>query len=339
MLRMRLTGDDEKRMAKSYTANPEAYQLYLQGRYWQNKANKEGFEKGIEYFQQAIAKDPNYAPAYDGLANCYGGLAGAGFASPKDAYPKAREAALKALTIDESLTEAHATLGYISAVYDYDWAGGEKEIQRAIDLDPSNADAHRLYGIALREMGRLKEAIGENRRALELDPLSLIINRALGQAFYESRQYDQAIEQEKKTLELDPNFLQAHNTLGNAYLHRSMYKEGMAEFEMELAISPGNPEALGDVGYAYAVMGRRAETQKVLDQLNEISKQRYVSASSMARIYAGLGEKDKAFEWLEKAYQDRSIVSGPGNLIQPLYDPLRSDPRFAGLLRRMNLQP
>ncbi len=240
-LRMRLTGEDEKRMAKSYTTNPEAYQDYLKGRYWLNRTTEEGFNKGIEYFQQAITKDPAYALAYDGLADCYIALAGAGFVAPKETFPKAKEAVLKALELDETLAEAHASLGNIKIFDDWDWSGGEKEFQRAIELNPSYADAHRQYGIALREMGRFDEAIAEHKRSLELDPLSLIINRALGLAYYYSHQYDEAIEQELKTLELDPICPRLHETLGRAYLQKSMYKEGMAEFEKVLAISPAIP--------------------------------------------------------------------------------------------------
>jgi len=335
-LRMRLTGEDENRMTKSYTANPEAYQDYLKGSYWLKKSTEQGMHKCIGYFQQAITKDPSYALAYDGLADCYGGLTPLGFVSPKETVPRVREAALKALEIDDTLAEAHASLGYIKAEYDWDWSGGEKEFQRAIELKPSYGDAHREYGIFLRSMGRPEEAIAENKRALELDPFSLIINRSLGLAFYEARQYDQAIEQERKTLELDPNFTQAHDTLGNAYIQKSMYKEGMAEFEKLLAVSPGNPLGLSDLGYAYAVIGRRAEAQKVLDKLAELSKEKYVPAVDRARIYAGLGEKDKAFEWLGKGYEDRSISTIK---VDPTLDPLRSDPRFIDLLRRMNLQP
>jgi serine/threonine protein kinase/tetratricopeptide (TPR) repeat protein len=335
-LRMRLSGDDEKRMAKSYTANPEAYQDYLKGRYWWNKTTEEGFNKGIEFFQQAIAKDHNYALAYSGLADCYNGLAAFGFVPPTEAFPRAKEAALKALEIDDKLAEAHASLAYVKTNYDWDWSGGEREYQLAIELNPSYGTAHRGYGLALRQMGRLEEAIGEHKRALELDPLSLIINRALGLAFYDARQYDQAIEQERKTLELDPNFMPAHDTLGAAYLQKSMYKEATAEFEKAVAISPRNTEALLWVGCAYAVTGRRAEAQRVLNQLNDLSKQKYVPAWSKAGIYMCLGEKDKAFEWLEKSYEERSLIEikvGPG------WDPLRSDPRFQDLLRRMNLQP
>lgn len=250
--------------------------------------------------------------------------------------PRAKEAALKALEIDDTLGEAHASLANIETGYDWDWDGGQREFQRAIALNPNYADAHRKYGIALRSMGRVDEAIAEGKRALELDPLSLIINRSLGQAFYEARQYDQAIAQEQKTLELDPNSLIAQDSLGHAYLQKSMYKEGVAEFEKLLTISPGNPLGLSDLGYAYAVTGRRAEVEKLLDQLNELSKQRYVPAAYMAEIYVGLGEKEKAFVWLQKMSDEHVNFAIKVN---PVFDPLRSDPRFAELLRRMNLQP
>jgi len=209
MLRMRLTGGDEKRMAKNYTANPEAYQDYLKGRYWLNKANTEGFRKSIEYFQQAIAKDPGYAQAYAGLADSY--LFGTFFGlnvSPKDAYPKVKEAALKALEIDDTLAEAHIPLAVTKIQYDWDWSGGEREFQRAIALNPSSARAHQAYGyVLLGATGKFEEAIVEVKRALELDPLSLLINGNLGILFYSARQYDQAIEQESKTLDLDANSL------------------------------------------------------------------------------------------------------------------------------------
>jgi eukaryotic-like serine/threonine-protein kinase len=338
MLRMRLTGEDEKHMAKSYTANPEAYQDYLKGRYWWNKRTEEGYNKGIEYFQQAIAKDPTYALAYSGLADCYSLLAFNGNVPPKEDVPRAKEAALKALEIDDTLAEVHNSLGYIKAFYDWDWRGGEREFQRAIELNPSDATAPYMYGLALLNVGRLEEAIAEEKRAVELDPLSLVNNRTLGTAFYVARQADQAIEQERKTLEMDPNFIVARNDLGYAYLQKSMYREGIAEFEKALMISPGDTFALSGLGYAYAVAGRRAEAQKVLDQLNELSKQKYVPGAQIARIYAGLGDKEKAFEWLEKGYEQRSLAFTILKVV-PWYDPLRSDPRFTDLLRRMNLQP
>ncbi len=339
-LRMRLTGEDKKRMAKSYTANPEAYQDYLKGRYWWNKRNEDGFNKGREYFQQAIDRDPTYALAYSGLADCYSLLAEYGYVSPKESYPRAREAAQKALEVDETLAEGHASLAWVKTFYDWDRSGGEKEFQRAIELNPGYATAHFWHSLALGSMGRSEEAIAEQKRALELDPLSLIINRVLALDFYNARHYDQAIEQEKLTLEMDPNFAFVHMQLGQSYLQKSMYKEGIAEMEKELVVSPRHPYALSGLGYAYALAGKRADAQKMLDQLNAISEQKYVPAISRVGVYVGLAEKEKAFEWLEKAYEDRSIGNSFSTIkMDPIYDPLRSDPRFAALLRRMNLQP
>ena len=338
-LRMRLTDAEEKRLTKSYTANPEAYQDYLKGRYWWNKGTEEGFDKGIDFFQQAIAKDSTYSQAYSGMADCYSSLAEFGIISAREGYLRAKDAALKAVELDDTLAEAHTSLALIKTSYDWDWSGADKEFQRAIALNPSHADAHRLRAAALWQMGRLDEAIAETKLTLELDPLSLGDNAALGQEFFLAREYDRAIEQERKVLELDPNFIDAYYFRGLAYLKKSMYKEGMAEFEKGVAISPVNTEALTGLGYGYAVTGRRAEAQKVLDQLKELSKHEYVSAVWRAKIYAGLEEKDKAFEWLEEAYEDRSIVSVGFIKTNPMFDPLRSDPRYTDLLRRTNLQP
>jgi len=336
-LRMRLTGEDEKRMAKNRTADSEAYLDYLKGLYWWNKVTEEGFNKAIEYFRQAIEKDPNYALAYSGLADSYSAEPGLGSSPPKDVFPKAKEAALKALELDDTLAEAHASLAFIKATYDWNWSDAEKEFQRAFALNPNYAFGHRRYAIVLRITGRLDEAIAEENRALELDPLSGIVNSSLVNGFIASRQYDQAIEQARKTLELDPNFIPAHGGLGDAYVEKSLYKEAIAEFQKVLAISPDSAPALSGIGRTYALSGRKAEAQKVLDQLNEISKHKYVQPVFTARIYAALDEKDKAFEWLGKGYEDRSIGIAPLKLAD--WDPLRSDPRFADLLRRMNLQP
>ena len=339
-LRLQLTGEEKKRLTKRATGNKEAYQDYLKGRYWWNKRSEEGLNKGTEYFQQAIEKDSNYALAYSGLADCYSLLANWGFVLATESYPRAKEAALKALKIDDALAEAHTSLGFIKTFYDWDWSGAEKEFQRAIVLNPSYATAHQWYGVALAYMGRVEEGIRELKRALELDPLSLVINSDLGWELYVARQYDQAVEQERKTLEMDPNFIMAHSELGYAYLQKSMFEEGIAEFEKALVISPGTGYALAGLGYAYGVAGRRAEAQKVLDQLNELKKQKCVPAGYRAHIYAGLGEKDKSFEWLEKAYEERHLMIGPSGIkADPAYDALRSDPRFADLLRRMNFQP
>src|SRR6267378_4405242 len=339
MLRMRLTGEDEKRMAKSYTVDPEAYQDYLKGRYWWNKRTGEGLNKGIEYFQKAIEKDSTYALGYTGLADCYSLLAEYNIVLPKEAFPRANAAALKALEIDDTLGEAHTSLAKIKAVYDWDWPGAEREFRRAIELNPSYATAHQWYGEALGQMGRLDEAIAQYKRALELDPLSLVINRNMGFIFIAERQYDQAIQQERKTLEIEPKFGGARNLLGQAYILKSLFKEGIAEAEKDVLISPRNVDTLSWLGYAYAVAGRRAEALRVLDKLTQLSKQKHVPPLDMAAIHVGLVEKDKAFEWLEKGYEERSIGFGFGINPDPIWDPLRSDPRFADLLRRMNLQP
>jgi TolB-like protein/Flp pilus assembly protein TadD len=336
-LRMRLTGEDEKRMAKSYTANPDAYQDYLRGLYWWKKLNEEGLNKGVEYFRTAIKKDPAYAVAYAGLADCSGALAVFGFVPPKEVFPQAKEAALKAVEIDDTLAEAHTSLGLVKMDSDWEWLGAEAEFQRAIALNPNYAYAHLFYAVALRRMGRVEDAIADSKRALELDPLSLIVNIGLGDAFYLARQYDRAIGQYRKTLDLDPNYLSAHAKLGRAYLQESMYREGIAEFEKMSLISPGDTEAVSDLGYAYALAGRRAEAQKLLDQLKGVSKRKYVPAGSIAQIYVAFGEKDDAFDGLEKAYNERSLGFEEIK-VNPIFDPLRSDPRFADLLRRMNLQ-
>jgi adenylate cyclase len=259
---------------------------------------------------------------------------------PKMAFPRAKEAALKALEIDGTLAEAHSTLGWIKNSYDWDWSGAEKEFQRSIELNPSYSLAHYRYGMALAQMGRLGEAITEEKRALELDPLSVVINWALGHVFYLGRQYDLAIEQERKTLEeLDSNFMLAYYDLGAAYVQKSMYKDGIPQLKKALAISPNNTQSISLLGWADAVDAvgnRRAEAQKLLLQLNELSSQEDVQAYSKARIYTGLGERDKAIEWLQKGYDDRSILFIKVN---PEVDSLRSDRRFQDLLRRMNLQP
>ncbi|HSY30926.1 MAG TPA: winged helix-turn-helix domain-containing protein [Verrucomicrobiae bacterium] len=338
-LRVRLTGAEEKRLTKSYTTNPEAYQDYLKGHYWLKKRTEEGFSKGIEYFRQAIAKDPSYALAYAGLSDAYCTLADFGLVSGKDGYLKAKDAALKALELDDTLAEAHSALALIKSSYDWDWSGADREVRRAIELNPSYVDAHRLHAVVLWQTGRLDEAIAETKRTLVLDPLSLPNNLTLGIEFFLARQYDRAIEQEGKLLELDPNFILAYYFRGVSYVKKSMYTEAMGQFEKGISISPANIVALTGLGYGYAVTGKRVEAQKVLDKMNDISKQKHVSAVFMAKIYAGLQDKEKAFEWLEKAYEDRSIVSVGFVKTNPMFDPLRSDPRFIDLLRRTNLQP
>jgi serine/threonine protein kinase/Flp pilus assembly protein TadD len=339
MLRVRLTGEDEKRMMKTSTVNPEAYQDYLKGRFWWSKATEEGVNKGIEYFQQAIAKDPNYALAYSGLADSYTLLAGLAVAPPTEIFPKAEAAASKALELDDTLGEAHVSRGFILGVFEWDLPGAEREFRRGIELSPNDANAHHLFGVVLVHAGRLDEALNEEKRGVELDPISPATNRAVGTVLMDERKYDQAIDQLKKTLDLAPNFDLALNDLATAYLLKSMYGEAIAEFQKALTMPIGKVAPLSSLAYGYAVAGKRAEAQKILDQLNELSKQQYVQPRLIARIYVGLGDKDKAFASLEESIKDRSIETGFSTInVDPTFDPLRSDPRFAGVLRRMNLQ-
>jgi len=337
-LRLRLTSEEQNRLVRNYTPNPEAYQDYLRGRYFWQKTGL-GLNKGVEYFQQAIAKDPGYAQAYDGLADCYIWLAVFGFSSPQEAYPKAKEAALKSLEIDGALAEAHTSLARIKAEYDWDWSGAETEFQRALQLNPGYATAYLWHGSVLATMGRPEEAIANYKRGLELDPLSPIMNGALGQAFYYARRYDETIEQEQKTLELDPNLGLAGSYLASAYLQKSMMKEAIDECEKRLVITQRHAWAIANLASVYAVAGRRADARKLLDELNELSKEKFVPADAMAQVYTALGEKAKAFEWLEEGYKRHSLgLGGVGLIIDPAWDPLRSDPRFADLIRRTNLE-
>lgn len=335
-LRMRLSGDDEKRMAKTYTENPEAYQDYLKGRYWLSKASEEGLHKAIDYFQDAIARDPSYALAYSGVADSYVSLVGLDFVSPNEGFQKAEAAALKALELDESLAEVHTSIAQLKFDYRWDRSGAEREIQRAIGSNRSYAAAHVWYGNFLIAMGRFEEGIAELKRAVELDPISIDTNRWLGYGLYFARRYDQAIEQLRKTLDLDPNYVPALTVLGEAYVAKSEYPEAVTKFEKVLMISPGNTQALWRIGNTYGLIHRKPEAQKVID---ELSNKRYFPAVTMAIIYTSLGEKDKAFQWLERSYQEHDF--GPFIFVKvyPVFDPLRSDPRFADLLRRMNLQP
>ena len=337
-LRMRLTGEEEQRLTKRYTENSEAYQLYLRGRFWWNKRTEEGFNRAIDYFQQAIAVDPTYAMAYSGLADAYGIPESYGLVSPQEAFPKAKATALKALELDEALGEAHASLGWIALVYDRDLPRAEREFQRAIELNPSYAPAHQWYAILHWVVGRMDESLAEVKRALESEPFSLVINRNLADVLYISRQYNQAIEQYRKTIDLDPSWSSAHAWLSFAYSQTGMHREAIEEGEKAVSLSPGGAYELASLGHALAAAGRNAESRKILEQLDELSKRRYVPAIFRAIIYTGLGERDQAMEWLEKANAERSGIGVPWNpKVFPLFDPLRSDPRFQDLLRRMGL--
>ncbi len=336
-LRPRLTGEEKKRLTKRHTENTEAYQLYLKGRYYWNKRTEEGVKKGIEYFQHAIEKDPGYALAYTGLADSYAVLGYYNYLPSKEAYPRAKAAATKALAIDDTLAEAHASLAN-TRYYDWNWAQAERELMRAIELNPNYATAHHWYGLYFFEMGKFDRAIAELQRAQELDPLSLIIGTAMGRAFYNVRQYDQAIERLQKTLELDPNFGLAHTMSAQAYEQKGMHEEAITALRNALTLTGGNPETLAALGHTYAKSGRRDKAMEILGQLHDLSKQRHVSSYDVAIIHVGLGDLDQAFAWLEKAYAERAPRLIWLN-VDPIFDTLRSDPRFADLLRRLGLMP
>jgi len=337
-LKLKVSGE-EKGLAKHYTESNEAYQLYLKGRFYWNKRTEEGMQKSLEYYHQAIEKDPNFALAYSGLADSYALLgvpeAGGGM-PPNEILPKAKEAALKALEIDETLAEPHVSLAHVKYFYDRDFTTAEREFKRAIELNSNYPEAHHWYAIYLSVVGRQREALAEIRRAQDLDPLSLPINMWLGRILSQSGQLDQAVEQLRKTVELDPNFMIAHHRLGLLYEEKGMYDEAISEFRQVLKLSSGNPLGVSALAHAYALAGKREEAQKNLDELLQLSKQRYVSPTSIAMIYAALGDKDQAFAWLEKAndVRDLNVVRLQ---VDPRYASLRSDSRFADLVRRIGI--
>jgi TolB-like protein/DNA-binding winged helix-turn-helix (wHTH) protein/Flp pilus assembly protein TadD len=339
-LRLRLTGEEQNRLTKRHTEDPAAYQAYLKGRYFWNKRTGVGLKKGIEYFNQAIEKDPGYALAYAGLADCYDLLNFYIDLPPSEALPRAKAAAIRALEMDDTLAEAHTSLAYARFLYYWDWPGAESEFKRAIELNPNYPTAHQWYAYYLAGMGRCEEATAVNLRAQELDPLSLMINTGVGVVFYYARQYDRAIEPLRKTLELNSNFPHAHRALGDTYREKGMFGEAIAELQKAVTLlSGGNREYLGRLGNTYAVSGQRGEALRVLGQLRELSQVGYVSPVSFALVYIGLGEKDQAFAWLEKAYEERSTLLTQRIKVDPIYDSLRSDPRFQDLLRHMKLAP
>jgi TolB-like protein/Tfp pilus assembly protein PilF len=338
-LRLKLTGEEQQRLTKVYTASDAAYQLYLKGRYYWNRRTPESVNKSIEYLQQATDKDPNYALAYAGLADSYSLLGSPiGGISPREAFPKAKAAALKALELDDTMAEAYASLALVRLRYDWDWLAAERESKRAIELNPNYSMAHQIYADYLRVMGRPDEAMAEIKRAQELEPLSLNTNSVLGVHFYFAHQYDRAIEQSQKTLELDPNFPQAYLFLVWAYVQKARYQEAIAALKKATSISPGDVRFVSTLGHVYAVSGQRGEAVKILDQLKELSRQRYISPLEIGIIYAGLGEKEQAFAWLDKACAGRSWPL-PNLKFDPRFDSLRSDPRFADLVRRIGLAP
>jgi tetratricopeptide (TPR) repeat protein len=311
--------------------------LYLKGRYFWNRRSEGGLQRGIEFFQQAIEKDPSYALPYTGIADCYNILGWYGYISPKKAFPRAKAAAEKSLEMDDTLGEAHTSLGAVREFYDWDWLAAEREYKRAIDCNASYASVHHRYAEYLSYMGRHEESIAEIKRAQELDPLSLVINAVVGEVYYFARQYDQGIEALQRTIEMDPSFVVAHFLLAFAYAQKAMYDEAIAEAQKAVELSGGGiPLFVALLGTIYSYSGKRDEAEKVLDQLYKLSKQRYVSPFYIALIYVGMGQKDQAFEWLEKAYDEHDHAMETLK-VDPMLDSVRSDPRFKAMLKKMGL--
>ncbi|HXY51881.1 MAG TPA: tetratricopeptide repeat protein [Terriglobales bacterium] len=320
--------------------NREAYLDYLEGRYFWNKRTPDGFAKAITLFHKSIQIDPNYAPPYAGLADCYQLLGSAPYTAlpPQEAFPKAEKAAKNALQLDETLAEAHVSLGTSQLVYERNLPEAKKELLRALELRPDYATGHQFYAYYLTSVGSLDEAIRERQKAVELDPLSPLLASALGEAYYQARQFDGSIAQNERALELDPSFAIALVNIGRAYQLKGMHQQARATFQKILALSPDEPAVLALLGHVYASSGDAAQAEKIIVKLEEISRHRYVPSLYIALVYTGMGDKEQAFQWLDKAYAERSeyLVYLP---TEPLADPLRGDPRFDQLLKRLGLAP
>jgi len=316
--------------------SPKAHEAYLRARYQWSKRTEDGLRKSIEHYHQALAEDASYAPAYAGLAESYGLLASYGVAASRDVMPKAKAAAERALEADRTLAQAWAALGFVKSFYDWDWSGAGQDYRRALELDPNSVTARHWHAGYLRAVGRLEEALAEIRRAQALDPLSRAIHRDLARTLYSMRRYEEAIQEYRKALEFEPDFPSGHLHLGMAYLAKSAPAEALAAFLKARSLPGGNPLILGGLGYCYGVAGRKGEAQEILKELEQRSAHGFVSPVSRVFVYIGLGRKDEAFQWLERAYQEHD-----GWLawlkVDPIFDSLRPDVRFAGLLARVGL--
>jgi serine/threonine-protein kinase len=332
-LKATMSGSDEAKLMKTYTANPEAYQLYLKGNYYRTKYTNEGYKKGIEFYRKAIEMDPNYALAYIGIAGAY--LTSSDwYLPPTDAMPKVKAAASKALELDNTLADAHTYLGANANWYEWDWSTGERELKLAIELDPANAEAHHQYGFYLEMMGRTDQAVSEMEKAQRLAPLDINLNSDLAAAYVYAGEFDRAIDRARSTIEIDPNYWLSHVILGIAYERKGQFTDAVTELEKAHSLENG-PWVAGYLGYVYAAAGKKAEAQKVLAELTDLSKRQYIPAYTVAFIYAGLNDKDHAFEWLNKGYKEHSGLALMK--VETTFDNLRGDPRFKEMLKRMNL--
>lgn len=335
-LMLKVSGEERKQLTKRHTENIEAYRLYLKGRYFWNKRLVEGLTKAGQYFHLATEMDPDYALAYVGIADCYNMLSFFSGFSPKDFYPKARVAVAKALELDDTLAEAHASLALVEMMSDWDWVSAEHGFQRAISLNPAYSPARQWYAKLLTALGRHEEALKEIKTAQDLDPLSLIVGAIVGYVHYYARQYDQAIYYSQKNLELDPHFALTYWDLGWAYQQKGMYPEAVATFQKAVSLSGGGTKMVSELGYTYAVSGRKEEAERELKKLLRLSKKQYVSPYEIGLIYVGLGERDEALRSLENAVDVRAweCISLQ---VEPKLDRFRSDGRFTELVRRVGL--
>ncbi len=336
-IQLNLTPEDRARLASRPPVDPEAYESYLRGRYYFNQRTEDALHKSIASFQQAIARDPGYAPAYSGLAEAYAMLGFRGGFPSKDALSGAKKAALKAIELDDALAEPHASLAFIAETYEWDWPAAEREYKHALELNPGYAQAHNWYGGYLTYTGRFNEGVAEAMRARELDPLSLPLNNALAGRLLAAGRYDEALRQVQTTLELDEHFAPAHQTLGWVYLHGGKQDDAIREFQNALELAgAADTDIQLDLGFAYAVSGRPDEARRILATLQQLHQQGIVPAASLATLHGALGESNEAFVWLEKAYQERDpqltyLKAGRR------FEPLRGDPRFGQLVRRVGL--
>ncbi|HXL22013.1 MAG TPA: tetratricopeptide repeat protein [Candidatus Dormibacteraeota bacterium] len=335
-IRINLNPHEQAALKTARVVNPEAYESLLKGRYFWNKRTANGLQVALAYFHQAIDEDPKYAQAYSGLADTYALLGDWQYAvmTPKEALPKAKAAAIKALELDNTLGEAHNSLAFCLDGFDWDFDSAGKEFRRAIELNPGYATAHHWYAWHLSLLGRYDEAIAEMRKAQNLDPLSLIINADLAEVLLLAHSYDDSIRQSRKTIEMDANFALAHTQLGQAYLQKNMPAEAVAELQKAVQLSGSSTACIANLARAYVASGKRAEALKLLSDLKKRSNSGYSDAADMAVIYVALGDIDEAMRWLEKGYEERL---NPGVLLRPGFDALRADPRFADFLRRVGL--
>jgi TolB-like protein/Tfp pilus assembly protein PilF len=335
-IKVLVTPEEKARLSTTRPVNPSAHEAYLKGRFYWNKRSRESAKSALTYFQQALDIDPTYAQGYAGLADSYAILGYYNALAPTEAYPKAKAAAMKALELEPSLAEPHATLGVIKRDFEWDWSGAEQDFARAVALNPGYAEAYHWHGTLHGMLGRHAQAMATKTHALSLDPLSVVVRTDLARMLYFARDYDQSIAQYRSAIEMDPTFSTAHLWLGQAYEQRRMFDAALAEFQTGVQLTGGSAFSLSKLGHGFALAGSPDRSRSLLSQLLEFSREKYVSPFDIATIHTGLGEHDEAFSFLERAFEERSLWMGYLN-VEPQLDPLRADLRFQDLLRRVGL--